>query len=133
MCRLVCRLIDSSWSSSCYLVHTVWDITEGEAKEEIRSSVHYLLFISTSLSTERTNQLGKVLWASQVMLVVKNSPANARDVKRHEFDPSVGKIPWSRKWQPTPVFSPGKFHGQRSLVCYSPSGCKELDLTQKQA
>ena len=49
MCRLVCRLIDYSWSSSCYLVHTVWDITEGEAKEEIRSSVHYLLFISTSL------------------------------------------------------------------------------------
>ena len=34
---------------------------------------------------------------------------------RWMFDPWVGKIPWSRKWQPTPVFLPGKFHEQRSL------------------
>ena len=39
---------------------------------------------------------------------------------RHEFDPWVGKIPWRRKWQPNPVFLPGKFHGQGSLVGYSP-------------
>jgi len=32
-----------------------------------------------------------------------------------------------RKWQPTPVFLPGKLHGQRSLVDYSPWGCKELE------
>ena len=37
----------------------------------------------------------------------------------------VGKIPWRRKWQPTPVFLPGKFHGQRSLVGYSEWGPKE--------
>ena len=37
---------------------------------------------------------------------------------------------WSRKWQPTPVFLPGKFHGQRSLVGYSPQGHKEGDTTQ---
>ena len=37
------------------------------------------------------------------------------------------KIPWRRKWQPTPVFLPGKSHGQRSLVGYSPWGCSELD------
>ena len=35
---------------------------------------------------------------------------------RPGFDPWVRKIAWRRKWQPTPVFSPGKFHGQRSLV-----------------
>ena len=40
------------------------------------------------------------------------------------FDPWVGKIPWRRKWQPTPVFLPGKFHEQRILVGYSPWGCK---------
>ena len=40
--------------------------------------------------------------------------------KRHGFNPWVGKIPWSRKWQPVLVFLPGKFHGQRSLVVYSP-------------
>ena len=46
----------------------------------------------------------------QVVLVVKNPPANAGD-KRCLFNPRVGKIPWSRAWQPTPVFLPGEFHG----------------------
>ena len=45
-----------------------------------------------------------------------------RRQERCEFDPWVGKIPWRRKWQPTPVFLPRKFHGQRSLVGYSPWG-----------
>ena len=44
--------------------------------------------------------------------------------KRHRFDPWVGKIPWRRKWQPTPIFLPGKSHGQRSLVGYSPWACR---------
>ena len=43
----------------------------------------------------------------------------------------VKKIPWSRKWQPTSVFLPGKFHWQRSLVAYSSWGCKELDKTEQ--
>ena len=43
--------------------------------------------------------------------------------------PRSGKIPWRRKWQPTPVFLPGKSHGQTSLVGYSPWGCKESDTT----
>ena len=42
---------------------------------------------------------------------VKNPPVNAGDV-RHGFDPWVRNIPWRRKWQPTPVFVPGEFHGQ---------------------
>ena len=41
-----------------------------------------------------------------------------------------GKIPWRREWLPTPVFLPGEFHGQRSLVGYSPLGRKESDATQ---
>ena len=44
--------------------------------------------------------------------------------------PWIRKIPWRRKWQPSPVFLPGKFHGQRSLVGYSPWGCKESDMTK---
>ena len=36
------------------------------------------------------------------------------------FSPWVGKIPWRRKWQPTPVFLPGESHGQRNLAGYSP-------------
>ena len=45
-------------------------------------------------------------------------------------EPWVGKIPWRRAWQPTPVFLPGESHGQRSLVSYSPWGRKELDTTE---
>ena len=50
------------------------------------------------------------------------------------LDPWVGKILWSRQWQPTPVFLPGKSHGQRSLVAYSPLGRKRVghDLLTKQ-
>ena len=59
--------------------------------------------------------------------VVKNPPANAR---RCGFDPWVGKIPWRRKWQPSPVFLPGESPGQRSLSGYSPWGCKESDMTE---
>ena len=47
-----------------------------------------------------------------------------------EFDPWVRKIPWRRKWQPTPVFLPGKFYGQRRLAGYSPRGRKESDTTK---
>ena len=48
---------------------------------------------------------------------------------RPRFDPWFRRIPWNRKWQPTPVFLPEKFHGQRSLVDYSPWSHKELDMT----
>ena len=61
------------------------------------------------------------LWVSQVALVVKNLLANAGDRrKRRGFDPWVGKIPWKKKWQPTPVFFPRESHGHRSLTCCAP-------------
>ena len=41
------------------------------------------------------------------------------------------KIPWRRAWQPTPVFVPGEFHGQRSLAGCSPWGHNELDITEQ--
>ena len=50
--------------------------------------------------------------------------------RKHAFDPWVGKIPWRWKWQPTPVFLPGKFHGYRSLVGYSSLGCKESTTSE---
>ena len=53
-----------------------------------------------------------------------------RRSKRHGFDPWVRKISWRREWQSTPAF-PGKFHGQRSLVGYSPWGHKESDMTDR--
>ena len=44
--------------------------------------------------------------------------------RRCRLHPWVGKIPWRRKWQPTPVFLLGKFHGQRSLAGYRSWGCR---------
>ena len=58
--------------------------------------------------------------------MVKNLPA----CRRPEFDPWFGNIPWRSDWLPAPVFLPVEFHGQRSLVGYSPWGCKELDMTE---
>ena len=58
--------------------------------------------------------------------VVKNLLANGRP-KRLGFDPWVSKIPCNRKWCPTAAFLPGKLDGQRSLLGYSPWGCKESD------
>ena len=54
--------------------------------------------------------------------------------RRCRFNPWVRKIPWWRKWQPTPVFLPGKSHGQKRLVGYSLWGHKRVryDLVTKQ-
>ena len=49
---------------------------------------------------------------------------------RPGFSCWVGKILWRRKWQPTPIFLPGKFHGQRRLASYSTWGSKESDMTK---
>ena len=49
----------------------------------------------------------------------KEPTCQCRRHQRRGFDPRVGKLPWRRKWQSTPVFLPGKSHGQRSLVGYS--------------
>ena len=73
----------------------------------------------------------RVLWgemgASLVAQTVKCLPA-----MQETWVPSLGgKIPWRRKWQPTPVLLPGKFHEQRSLVGYSPWACKQLDMTER--
>ena len=56
------------------------------------------------------------LWASQVVLVVKNRPANVGDVRDSGFDPSMGKIPCRRAQQPIPVLLSGESQRQRSLV-----------------
>ena len=53
-----------------------------------------------------------------------------RNHRIHGFDPWVRKIPWRRAWQPTPVFLPGEFHGQRSLAGYSPWDHRESDRTE---
>ena len=60
----------------------------------------------------------------------KESACQSRILKRCGFDPWIRKIPWRRKWEPTPVFLPGKSHGQKSQAGYSPWGHKESDTTE---
>ena len=62
----------------------------------------------------------------------KEFACQSRRHKRWRLDPWVEKIPWRKKRHPTPVFLPGKSHGQRSLVGYSPVGCKKLDMTERE-
>ena len=73
------------------------------------------------------NMLFRLVRASLVAQMVKHLPA----MREAGFYPWVGNIPWKRKWQPTPVLLPGKFHGWRSLVGYSPWGWKESDMTEQ--
>ena len=61
--------------------------------------------------------------ASQIALVVKKQ-TNKQTCKRPGFHPWVMRIPWRRKWLPTPILLPGEFHGQRNPSGYSPQGQK---------
>ena len=63
--------------------------------------------------------------------VVKNLPTRAGDTGDAGLNPGFGRFPWRREWLPTPVFLPGKYHQQRSLVGLSPWGHKELDMTER--
>ena len=72
------------------------------------------------------NMLSRLILASLVAQMVKHLPAMQETWVR-SLD---REISWRRKWQPTPVFVPGEFHGQRSLVGYSPWDHKESDMTE---
>ena len=61
----------------------------------------------------------------------KDPACQCRRCKRRWFSPWVGKIPWRRAWQPTPLFLPGESQGQRSLAGCSSWGHKELDMTER--
>ena len=70
--------------------------------------------------SQYTDIMGLPRWCSS-----KECTCQCRKCGRRQFGPWVWKIPWRKTWQPTPVFSPGEFHGQRSPVGCSPWGCKE--------
>ena len=82
--------------------------------------------LAQSYSTWTYRHLGPQSWC----LSGKESACQCRRHRRRGFDPQVGKIPWRRKWQPTPVFLPGKSHGQKSQGGVQSMGSQELDTTQ---
>jgi len=85
---------------------------------------HYLLHINTHRIHHKHICIPPHTYgASLIAQSVKNLPS-VQETWVRLFDSWVGKIPWRRKWQPTPVFLPGESHGQRSLAGYSPWGRK---------
>ena len=90
---------------------------------------HMLVLSSKPLGWwERPGMLG---YRAPPCETMKESACNAGDAGSI---PGSGRSPWRRKWQPTPVFLPGKSHGHGSLVGYSPWDCKRIwhDLVTKQ-
>ena len=71
------------------------------------------------------------LWAKEGLPWWISGKESTCQFRRHRFDPWVGKIPWRRKWQPTPVLLLGKSYGQRSLAGCSPWGNNESDITEQ--
>ena len=63
--------------------------------------------------------------------MVKNLPANAEDARDAHSIPESGRSPREGNGNPLPYFFPGEFHGQRSLMGYSPWGFEELDSTER--
>ena len=82
----------------------------------------------TWLSLSHGNSL---FWTSLMAQGSPDGKSLCQQCRRPYLDPWIGKIPWRRKWQPTPVLLPGKSHGQRSLIGYSPWGHKESDTTEQ--
>ena len=83
---------------------------------------------STHTNTHTHTHTHKIHVASPVAQW-KRICLQCRRFRRCGLDPQVGKIPW-RAWQPTRVFLPGEFQGQRSLTGYNTQSCKEFDKTE---
>ena len=71
------------------------------------------MYLTIGTEGEREAGLGEIQIILEGDAVGKEPTCQGRRHKRCGFDPWVRKIPWRSKWQPTPIFLPGKFHGQR--------------------
>ena len=101
-----------------------WGCKELDTTEQLNNSNKALVGVMWAFRAlwwfyTNTDHKGLPRWCSG-----KEFACQCRRHKRHEFDPLVGKILWKRKWQPAPLFLPGKSHGQRSLEGYSSWGCR---------
>ena len=113
-----------------YLIHLL-NLIKGEKWEKLSryflisiSFYNLVPFTSRVIFAASPTCLGLPRWHSG-----KESTCQCRRRKKYMFDPWVGTIPWSRKWQPTPVLLPGKSHGQRSLAGCNPWDHKDLDIS----
>ena len=134
--RSICKRTEDIYQHNNLYTYVCSNIIQYSQKSGNNLNVHQLLNGQTHMacpfllaikewSTDaRYNGLSR--WHSS-----KESTCQCKRHRRCGFSPWVRKIPWRRKWQPTPVFLPGIFHGQRSLAGYCPWRCKESDTTER--
>ena len=96
--------------------HSILNIVSCVVQLKLVSPVYVLHLLTPRAST------------SQVALIVKNPPTNAGDLRNWGWEDTL-----EAAWQPTPVYLPGKNHGQKSLAGYSPWGQKKVDATERLA
>ena len=137
MHRYICLQYSLGWKTKRYIIISIFHFTREnyfalfgmqslcfgmwwELKVKCNKTLKFKLVIKTSLFLP--------VYTSSLGLTSKES---ACQCKRHVFDPWVGKIPWRRKWQPTPIFLPGKSHAHRSLTGYRVTKRVRHDLVTK--
>ena len=107
--------IKDKWSEVAQLYLTLWDPMDYTIHGILQATILEWTTFAFSGVSFLVGPMGFPGGASG-----KEPTCQCRRHKRHSFHPWVGKIPWRRAWQLTPVFLPGESHGQRNLVGYSP-------------
>ena len=129
--------IDSRWKTWINYNRRNCNLEENRKAHQIFTTIHHTSKykvqdysnISESKKIMKSSQfslldcLGLPWWLRQWRICLQ--------CRRPGFDSWVRNIPWRREWQPTSVFLPGEFHGQRSLAVYSPWGHRESDTTER--
>ena len=130
---LVLLLIGTPIVHTCFQAHKQ-DIMSPETMSHKEIKVIFNFWVRLLLEKEthlcgimRYNQTQRL----EDQLVTQTVKRICLQCRRPRFHPWVRKLPWRRKWQSIPVFLPGEFHGQRSLVSYRPWGHKESDTTEQ--
>ena len=120
------RLFATPWTAAHQASLSITNSRSPLLGKRIRRKLSPFLFLNKDDPQKLV--LGNIRWRGfPCDSAGKESACQCRRHKRCEFDPWVGKMPWI----PTPVFLTGESHGQRSLVGYSPWGCKESDMTDR--
>ena len=157
---LSCQLILGFYVKHTFSLDFIFSINNRKSRYQIvnggLSSVSITYIFNNSSRRKNVHKLEAVLsvkilnmmkisktcqWNTKWYFNFNQSPCNYFDIKKTNYKLSyiiqysvkymVRKIPWRIKWQPTPVLLPGKSHGWRSLVGYSPWGHKQSDMTEQ--
>ena len=114
----------------------IWEAFKGNSTHE--KKIHWIVYFLNFLCTELCTLTWKTFYHNSLFghfplsigaSLVALQYRMCLQCRRPEFDPWMGKIPWSRKWQPTPVFLPGESHGPEEPGRLQSMGLQESDMT----